>query len=81
MGLTYGHAHILYEPHQVQILWYRNLWVENLILYFVLCQQRSKNKLLLNIDDQNTTYVLTPKGIYVAYLIYNLQEHQGIQPI
>lgn len=36
---------------------------------------------MLDIDDQNSTYVLASKGTHVAYLNWNLWYHQGMQPI
>ena len=34
----------------------------NLIIYIVFCQGENQNSLIMDIDDQNTTYVFTSKG-------------------
>ena len=44
-------------------------------------KEKIKNLLILDIDDQNTTYVFIFKGTQAAYLNLSGQQHWDIQPI
>ena len=41
-------------------------------------KEKNKNVLILDFDDQNTTYVFASKGAHVPHLSLNLQEHQSV---
>jgi hypothetical protein len=40
-------------------------------VYIGLCQEENKHTLIIDIDNQNTTYVFASKGTHVAYLYLN----------
>ena len=39
-----------------------------LLYTIVLCQRENENILMLDIDDQNTTWVIAPKGHGITFL-------------
>ena len=56
-----------------------NIYRLNLIIYIqVLYQGQNQNTLMLDIDDQNVTYVFASKDTQVAYLNLSLQYHRGV---
>jgi hypothetical protein len=45
---------------------------KNLVLYVVSCQGEEKHSLVLDVEDQNTTYVFTSKVTRVGHLNSNI---------
>lgn len=59
----------------------RSLYIyvfETVVSTLVLCQGDNQNILILDINDQNITYVLVSKSIYVVYVNLDLQDYQSV---
>ena len=67
----YCHLPNLYGLHRVHNSYLIHLSVWNFIIYIVLGQGENKNILVLEIDDQDTTYIFAFKGTHVVYLNLN----------
>jgi len=73
VGFQYTVMYIIYGLHQVHKSHFIHLRVRNLFIDIVLCQRENKNILVLDIESQNTTYVIAVKGTHAIHMNLKFQ--------